>query len=90
MKPGGKDGKLYKIHEEAEISGGPSAALEKSGFYRIRRVGEDTALPRPGGEDLAKGARAMGPGDVVHLWAGPILNMTKVIYFLKIKNLQTV
>ena len=73
MKPGGKDGKLYKIHEGAEISGDSSVALERSGFYRIKRVGDNTALPQPSNEDLAKGARAMGPGDVVHLWAGQAL-----------------
>lgn len=70
MKPGGKDGKLYKIHDGTAISGGAGVALETSGFYRIKSVGTTTAFPQPSAEDLAKGARALRAGDVAHFWAG--------------------
>ena len=68
MKPGGKDGKLYKIVKETVVEGGIDTALEKSGFYRILAVGSSSSLPQPSSEAVAKGARALGAGDVTHLW----------------------
>ena len=35
MKPGGKDGRLYKIVNETVVEGGLGASLEKSGFNCI-------------------------------------------------------
>ena len=74
MKPGGKDGRLYKIKELAAIQGGSGVTLpegHKFGFYRIKSVGTNSALPQP---DLTKeGARAVRAGDVVHLWPGQSL-----------------
>ena len=71
MKPGGKDGRLYKIKELTAIQGGSGVTLpegHKFGFYRIKSVGTNTALPQP---DLTKeGARGIRAGDVVHLWPG--------------------
>ena len=68
MKPGGKDGKLYKIVKETVVEGGIDTALEKSGFYRILAVGSSSSLPQPSSEAVAKGSRALGAGDVTHLW----------------------
>ena len=62
MKPGGKDGKLYKIVNETVVEGGLDASLEKSGFYRILAAGSATSLPQPSSEAIAKGARALGAG----------------------------
>lgn len=74
MKPGGKDGKLYKIAEGNAITGGSSVTLTASGFYRIKSVASsDSSLPQPSAADIAKGARALKPGDVAHLWAGQAL-----------------
>lgn len=74
MKPGGKDGKLYKIKEGTAISGGSSVTLEKSGFYRIKTVASSSSsLPQPASDALAKRARAVKSGDVVHLWKGQAL-----------------
>ena len=70
MKAGGKDGKLYKIHDGAAISGGEGVSLEESGFYRIKSVGTTTAFPQPSAADLAKGARPLKAGDVAHFWEG--------------------
>lgn len=74
MKPGGKDGRLYKIKELAAIQGGSGVSLpegHKFGFYRIKSVGENSAFPQP---DLTKdGARGIRAGDVVHLWPGQSL-----------------
>lgn len=74
MKPGGKDGKLYKIAEGNAITGGSSVTLTASGFYRIKSVASsDSSLPQPSAADIAKGARALKPGDVAHLWEGQAL-----------------
>ena len=74
MKPGGKDGKLYKIAEGAAVTGGESVTLSASGFYRIKSVASSSSsLPQPSSDDIAKGARALKPGDVAHLWAGQAL-----------------
>ena len=90
MKPGGKDGKLYKIYDGPEISGGEDVLLEKSGFYRVKSVAENTSLPQPSAEDLAKGARAMEPGDVVHLWAGQELSEGDEVVPLTLKLISFV
>ena len=74
MKPGGKDGKLYKIAEGNAVTGGTSVTLSASGFYRIKSVASSgSSLPQPSSADIAKGARALKPGDVAHLWAGQAL-----------------
>lgn len=71
MKPGGKDGKLYKIAEGAAITSG---TLSASGFYKIKSVASsDSALPQPSSADIAKGARAIRAGDYVHLWKNQAL-----------------
>lgn len=69
-KPGGKDGKLYKIVKETVIEGDIDTVLEESGFYRILAVGSSSSLPQPSSEAISKGARALAAGDVVHLWKG--------------------
>ena len=72
MKPGGKDGKLYKIAEGEAVTGGASVTLADSGFYKIKSVASsDSSLPTP---DTSKsGYRKIRPGDVVWLWKGQAL-----------------
>lgn len=72
MKPGGKDGKLYKIAEGTAITGGANVTLTASGFYRIKSIASsDSSLPTP---DTSKaGYRAIKPGDVVWLWKNQAL-----------------
>ena len=72
MKPGGKDGKLYKIAEGTAITGGANVTLTASGFYRIKSVASSSSsLPTP---DTSKaGYRAIKPGDVVWLWKNQAL-----------------
>ena len=69
MKPGGKDGKLYKIAEGEAVTGGASVTLTASGFYKIKSVASSSSsLPTP---DTSKsGYRALKPGDYVWLWKG--------------------
>lgn len=71
MKPGGKDGKLYSITEGAETSGGATSKVPASGFYKVTGVAaSSSSFPAPSAEQIAKGARAIRVGDVVHLWKG--------------------
>lgn len=72
MKPGGKDGKLYKIAEGEAVTGGESVTLTSSGFYKIKSVASSSSsLPAP---DTSKsGYRALKPGDYVWLWKGQTL-----------------
>lgn len=72
MKPGGKDGKLYKIAEGEAVTGGASVTLTASGFYKIKSVASsESSLPTP---DTSKsGYRALKPGDYVWLWKGQTL-----------------
>ncbi len=81
MKPGGKDGKLYKIKQEAAIAGGSEVTLSTSGFYRIKSVASSgSAFPQPSTEDAAKGARPLKAGDVAHLWKGQALAEGDAVY----------
>ena len=72
MKPGGKDGKLYKIAEGEAVTGGESVTLTSSGFYKIKSVASSSSsLPAP---DTSKsGYRALKSGDYVWLWKGQAL-----------------
>lgn len=68
MKPGGKDGKLYKIKEGDAITGGTSGAkIEKSGWYKIKSIGSSTSLPKADTTTYAN-ASSIKVGQVVHLW----------------------
>lgn len=72
MKPGGKDGKLYKIAEGEAVTGGESVALTSSGFYKIKSVASSSSsLPTP--NTSKAGYRKIRPGDVVWLWKGQAL-----------------
>ena len=77
MKPGGKDGRLYKIKELTAIEGGSNVTLpagHKFGFYKIKSVASsDSSMPQPSSADIAKGARAIRAGDYVHLWENQAL-----------------
>lgn len=72
MKPGGKDGKLYKIAEGEAITGTAGetpVTLTRSGFYRIKSIASsDSSLPKP--DSRITGGKGLRARQVVHLWAG--------------------
>ena len=79
MKPGGKDGKLYKIAEGTAITGGANVTLTASGFYRIKSVASSSSsLPTP--DTIKAGYRAIKPGDVVWLWKNQALATGDAVY----------
>ena len=72
MKPGGKDGKLYKYTEGAAVTGGSGVTLETSGFYKIKSIASSSSsLPSP--DSNISGGKGIKPGQVVHLWSGQAL-----------------
>jgi len=63
MRPGGKDGFLYRIVFGAEINT-EGTALE-AGFYKIgSRAETDSGLPSPSQEMLDLGYKELGPGNI--------------------------
>lgn len=68
MRPGGKDGKLYRIVYGEAVTGGAEVEITAAGFYKIvSRAATGSGIPAPGEGMLAKGARPLGPGNVY--WA---------------------
>ena len=69
MKPGGKDGKLYKIKDETVVTGGENVTLAESGFYRIKSIAsEGSSRPLP--DANITGGKGLRAGQVIHLWKG--------------------
>ena len=64
MRPGGKDGFLYRIiyGEKAEFGD-----ILKKGFYKVVDVAESgSAIPQPSAKMLALGYKPLGPGNVFY------------------------
>ena len=67
MRPGGKDGKLYRIVYKEPIEGSVSVTLTE-GFYKIvKRAQSGSQLPVASVEQKARGAVDLGPGNI--FWA---------------------
>jgi hypothetical protein len=67
MRPGGKDGKLYRIVYGTALAGGSGVEIPADGFYKIAsRAASGSGIPAPGSAMLAKGARPLGPGDIYY------------------------
>jgi hypothetical protein len=68
MRPGGKDGKLYRIAYGAAISGGSGVTITADGFYKIAsKAAAGSGIPAPGGAMTAKGALPLIAGNIY--WA---------------------
>ena len=79
MKPGGKDGKLYKIKQGDVITGGENVKLSESGFYRIKSMlSSGSSLPQP--DSSVAGGQGLKVGQVVHLWKGQSLADGDAVY----------
>jgi S-formylglutathione hydrolase FrmB len=64
MRPGGKDGKLYRIHFGDAIPGGAAVTLP-AGFYKIvSRAAAGSGFPEPSSDMVALGYKSLGPGNV--------------------------
>jgi hypothetical protein len=68
MRPGGKDGKLYRIVYGDVITGDTGVEIEEAGFYKVvSRAATGSGIPEPAAAMITKGAKPLGPGNVY--WA---------------------
>jgi hypothetical protein len=74
MRPGGKDGKLYRIIEGAAIAGGTDITITTAGFYKITsKAATGSGIPQPSGAMTAKGALPLSVGNIYWATAGQTL-----------------
>ncbi|WP_440986451.1 hypothetical protein [Treponema denticola] len=64
MRPGGKDGRLYRIVYGAEIKGSASVTkVPKEGFYKISAMaGTGSSIPKP--DNAIQGGLGLGVGNI--------------------------
>jgi hypothetical protein len=68
MRPGGKDGKLYRIAYGAAVSGGSNVTIAADGFYKIAsKAASGSGIPAPSSAMIAKGALPLVAGNIY--WA---------------------
>ena len=69
MRPGGKDGKLYRINYGTTITGGDSVTIEKDGFYKVASRAEvNSGFPQA--NPTLTGTKTLGPGHVYYAYEG--------------------
>jgi hypothetical protein len=74
MRPGGKDGKLYRVTYGAAINGGSSATITTAGFYKIAsKAAAGSGIPQPGAALTAKGALPLSIGSIYWAKSGQLL-----------------
>lgn len=79
MKPGGKDGKLYKIAQGQAVTGGTGATVGSSGWYRIKSIATaGSSLPTK--DTAILGGQGLKVGQVVHLWENQTLATGDAVY----------
>jgi hypothetical protein len=68
MRPGGKDGKLYRVVYGAALTGGESITIGAAGFYKIASVAASgSGFPFPSSAMSGKGGLPLSVGNVY--WA---------------------
>jgi hypothetical protein len=74
MRPGGKDGKLYRIAYGAAIDGGSSVTVTGAGFYKIAsKAASGSGIPQPSGAMTARGALPLSAGNIYWAKSGQAL-----------------
>jgi hypothetical protein len=87
MRPGGKDGKLYRIlYGEAQNGG----AVEKTTFAKIVARADPSGLPEPSAGQAARGAQPLGSGNVFRAKAGLALEAGDKILPMALKLISFV
>jgi hypothetical protein len=68
MRPGGKDGFLYRVVFGAVLEGGTDVKVPVAGFYKIvSKAASDSGIPAPSADMTTQGYAALGPGKLY--WA---------------------
>lgn len=74
MRPGGKDGKLYRITYGAAVSGGSSVTITEAGFYKIAsKAAAGSGIPQPSAGMTSKGALPLAAGNIYWAKSGQAL-----------------
>jgi hypothetical protein len=91
MRPGGKDGKLYRIVYGDPVNGGSSATITTEGFYKIASKAESgSGIPQPSTAMTAKGALPLAAGNIYWARSGQTLAAGDTVVPLTLKLISFV
>jgi hypothetical protein len=91
MRPGGKDGKLYRITYGAALNGGESVTITAAGFYKIAsKAASGSGIPQPSNAMTAKGALPLTAGNIYWAKAGQTLAAGDTVIPLALKLISFV
>jgi hypothetical protein len=91
MRPGGKDGKLYRISFGTALVGAGSNSVTTAGFYRIAsKAASGSGIPQPGGAMTAAGALPLAVGSIYWAEAGQSLAAGDTVIPLTLKLISFV
>jgi hypothetical protein len=91
MRPGGKDGFLYRVGFGAILTGGTGVEIEDAGFYKIvSMAASGSGFPEPGTAMTGKGYKGLGPGNVYYAEAGQELAQGDSVLPLALKRISFV
>ncbi|MDR2186403.1 MAG: hypothetical protein LBO80_12170 [Treponema sp.] len=90
MRPGGKDGFLYRVVFGTAITGDGTVTLD-AGFYKIvSRAASGSGFPAPSADMIASGYKALGPGNIYYAEAGQELETGDAVIPLTLKRISFV
>jgi hypothetical protein len=88
MRPGGKDGKLYRIEYGAAVSG---ASITEAGFYKIASMAASgSGIPAPGSAMQGKGGLPLTAGNIYWAKSGQTLAAGDTVIPLTLKLISFV
>ncbi|MDR2663075.1 MAG: hypothetical protein LBC31_08775 [Treponema sp.] len=91
MRPGGKDGFLYRIAFGAILTGGTGVEIEDAGFYKIvSAAAAGSGFPAPSADMVARGYKRLEPGNVYYAEAGQELAAGDKVQPLTLKRISFV
>ena len=90
MRPGGKDGFLYRIQFGAVLNGNGTIALG-AGFYKIvSRASGGSGIPAPSAAMIARGYKTLGPGNIYYAEADQVLETGDAVIPITLKRISFV
>jgi hypothetical protein len=90
MRPGGKDGFLYRIVFGTVIVGNGSITLD-AGFYKIvSRAASGSGIPAPSSDMLSRGYKTLGPGNIYYAEQDQDMETGDAVIPLQLKRISFV
>ncbi|MDR2049071.1 MAG: hypothetical protein LBP69_06425 [Treponema sp.] len=91
MRPGGKDGFLYRVTFGTAIQGGTDVVISSAGFYKVVSVAASgSGFPAPSAGMISQGYTALGPGNLYWAAAGQSLASGDAVRPLTLKRISFV